>query len=1652
MSSANTQDWVKYSMENHELEGDQLFLIAEGLAKDFSLFPPAKEHADVSMQGLLSKAQISRQYKKQSNLDIDSYIEQVIAPAENPGRVSAPEIIAQLGGRVTNERSDGSFYSAIVDMDFGGSQRLVGFIAQDRSVRNGVWGPEHHMAAANIIEEYSKRSIPIVSMMDTPGADPGEQANINNQAHSISRLITEMCNVDVPNIGIVFGLGYSGGAIPLAASNLIFSVRDGVFSTIQPKGLASIARRLNLSWQECAKYVGVSPFELYRQGNIDGVIDYKPGETGESLNNLRLAIVTGILSIESRTMKFVAENPYILAHYKRSLNRYLNTSEQLQSMETSAGLNLTKCPTEYDNLFGMAFRYLRYLGTRKRIKATTKQQYGRLSDQELPAGELASRADLERRQVFLRWLQDPEKVIYSEQIAKAWKTFNEKKQAVHDERGRIAQLIFGEPRKNYEDARQQLLSTVSMYLYNRWKSQSAGNLQALKQYLKNHEDARRIVRVAELKDPVELLNAIKENVNLGNFFTEQFTHEGRKLLLAKSYRGMSENYLRTQLATEINLLLTSVPFSEKSATVELSREASKFKSENASSLKLNRQIFDDEFSSHIHRANMKGAPLALSEMTVLDVLTQEELRQEFISECENLLLFDSVYDQLINNLDSVAEEANSTRNLAQSSLEELLDTTLSLASRGITVGDLGLDAHSPEEIAERLREQFFSWYLRIAGESRSGEFFRAVEEWKKGSFAAVSDTLLVVVTFIFENLLVSFLRAKREGKRYDGSISPRNIGRRKDFWNRLGIAYHDLLLQNLLKKYSARPDQGHHVFVEEYFTNFEELNEDLLSSDPCEFPGFRVSIEKALKNGIPPCGIVTGLADFDDGKQCMRVGTAISNVAFQAGSFDMASAEKFCKLLVTCAERHLPVICFVSSGGMQTKEGAGALFSMAAVNDRITRFVRDNDLPVIIFGYGNCTGGAQASFVTHPLVQTYYFSGTFMPFAGQIVVQENLPYTSTLSNYLSTQTGSMQGLVKHPFYEGLDEELQKIDGSIPVPTETVRDVVQRVMSGSLLQARPVTIVRGISPKSMELAGSVKRVLIHARGCTAVKLIRIAQQNDIDVVLVQSDPDMDSVAVDMLGESDKVVCIGGNTADESYLNAQSVLSVAEHEKVDSLHPGIGFLSENSQFAELCRLHGINFIGPPVASMNTMGNKSNAINTSLRLDVPVVPGSHGILTSAERAADVAESIGYPVLIKAVHGGGGKGIQVVEKSDNFHELFHQVTAEAKAAFGNGDVYLEKYVTSLRHIEVQLLRDKHGNTHVLGLRDCSVQRDKQKVIEESESTMLTQELRESVLTYTKNLADEVSYEGAGTVEFIYDLANKAVYFMEMNTRLQVEHPVTEHVSGIDIVKQQFRIASNENIADLEVQSNGYSMEVRITAERLAFDSNGVLKFHPDPGEIQEYSLPEEDGVEVISTVAAGKFVSPFYDSLIAQVIVHSTDRSSTIEKMLEYLGRARITGISTNIPLLQRVLKDDVFRKGIYDTDYLPGLLQRTDAEGLIEEIKQASGVESSGIDLESIKIEDSDELKVLCPSTGIFYSTPTPTEPDFVSVGDKVDIASTLCQLEAFKIFSPLSLKNYNAGEDELYSSSQKYEIMRINMASGQQVNAGDLLFVVRPVAAR
>ena len=447
------------------------------------------------------------------------------------------------------------------------------------------------------------------------------------------------------------------------------------------------------------------------------------------------------------------------------------------------------------------------------------------------------------------------------------------------------------------------------------------------------------------------------------------------------------------------------------------------------------------------------------------------------------------------------------------------------------------------------------------------------------------------------------------------------------------------------------------------------------------------------------------------------------------------------------------------------------------------------------------------------------------------------------------------------------------------------------------------------------------------------------------------------------------------------------------------------------------------------------------------MPVVPGSHGILTSAEATAAVGDEIGYPVMLKAVHGGGGKGIKVVRSSSEVKNAFNNVYSEARSAFGNGDLYLEKFVESMRHIEIQILRDSHGVTKVLGLRDCTVQRNNQKVLEESGSTMLPKKLMKQAYKCAEDLAEAVDYFGAGTVEFIYDLNSDAIYFMEMNTRLQVEHPVTEWTSGVSIVGKQYEIAMGKSISDIKIENNGFSIEARIVAEKARLDSKGNIDFLPTPGLVTECKFPSGDKIEVIASVAEGKTISPFYDSMIAQLIVHGKDRKDAINRLKAALDETTIKGVCTNISLLKRILVDDTFINGIYDTGYLPKFLASLDKDALIEEMAY-TGVEKGSSDLQDLLIPGTDEIKVISPMTGIYYSTPSPNDPEFIKVGDHVRMENTLCQIEAMKLFTHISLSGA-PGAGEIFTNDQEYEVVRINQANNAQVNTGDLLFVVKQV---
>ncbi|WP_333565008.1 acetyl-CoA carboxylase biotin carboxylase subunit [Streptococcus parasuis] len=441
----------------------------------------------------------------------------------------------------------------------------------------------------------------------------------------------------------------------------------------------------------------------------------------------------------------------------------------------------------------------------------------------------------------------------------------------------------------------------------------------------------------------------------------------------------------------------------------------------------------------------------------------------------------------------------------------------------------------------------------------------------------------------------------------------------------------------------------------------------------------------------------------------------------------------------------------------------------------------------------------------------------------------------------------------------------------------------------------------------------EKILIANRGEIAVRIIRAARELGIATVAVYSEADKEALHT-ML--ADEAVCIGPARSTDSYLNMQAVISAAVVTGAQAIHPGFGFLSENSKFATLCEEVGIKFIGPSGTVMDTMGDKINARAEMIKAQVPVIPGSDGEVLTIQEALEIAEKIGYPVMLKASAGGGGKGIRKVEKAEDLVPAFESASSEAKAAFGNGAMYMERVVYPARHIEVQILADQHGHVIHLGERDCSLQRNNQKVLEEAPSIAIGQTMRVRIGQAAVRAAQSVGYENAGTIEFLLDEAKGEFYFMEMNTRVQVEHPVTEFVTGVDIVKEQIKIAAGQELSvrQEDVQITGHAIECRINAENPAFN------FAPSPGKISNLYLPSGGvGLRVDSAVYPGYTIPPYYDSMIAKVIVHGENRFEALMKMQRALYELEIEGVVTNTDFQLDLISDKRVVAGDYDTAYL-------------------------------------------------------------------------------------------------------------------------------------
>ncbi|MGN0649363.1 MAG: acetyl-CoA carboxylase biotin carboxylase subunit [Oscillospiraceae bacterium] len=445
-----------------------------------------------------------------------------------------------------------------------------------------------------------------------------------------------------------------------------------------------------------------------------------------------------------------------------------------------------------------------------------------------------------------------------------------------------------------------------------------------------------------------------------------------------------------------------------------------------------------------------------------------------------------------------------------------------------------------------------------------------------------------------------------------------------------------------------------------------------------------------------------------------------------------------------------------------------------------------------------------------------------------------------------------------------------------------------------------------------------KILIANRGEIAIRIMRACRELGIKTVAVYSTADRSALHAQI---ADEAVCIGPAATKDSYLNTKAILAACEITHAEAIHPGFGFLSENAEFARLCEKCGITFIGPSPEVMDAMGDKANAKKTMISAGVPVVPGSDGVVPTVEDAKKICAEIGYPVMVKASAGGGGRGIRLVESEDKLEKLYIEAQQEALQFFGNDEVYIEKFIVNPRHIEIQLLADNYGNVVHLGERDCSLQRRNQKVLEESPSPIMTPELRERMGTAAVAAAKVSGYQNAGTIEFLVD-KDKNFYFMEMNTRIQVEHPVTELVTGIDLVKAQIRIAAGEKLwlTQDDIRVDGHAIECRINAEDPRHN------FRPCPGKIKSLHVPGGFNVRIDSAVYAGYEITPFYDSMIGKMLVKAPTREEAIMKMRVALSEFIIEGVETNIDFQLQLLKNSDFEKGDFDI----GFLNRTNIMG--------------------------------------------------------------------------------------------------------------------------
>ncbi len=1510
---------------DRDIDIASLFLIEEQIIeslRSYVLRFSGKKKLVPEYRGCLDKNDIISQVKYAEEFDYYEYYNSFIAPTEGPGlehRLSAKDIYERLDKKTIAFYESGPFFMAhciLFDSSDRGRNRETGIIGQNHKIARGIFQPDHHHKTIEYLRFFEKLKLPVITLMDTPGADAGAAANENLQSHSISACIAEFARINIPTIGIIVGAGNSGGAIPYATTDRILCFEDAYMSTIHPAALADIVQRLGFTKEQCAKFVRISSYELCMDGYVDAIIRMKGTESGESdednSNNIALAVLDCLDDIENSIKK----RPDIL-----KLDRIKET-------------------------------YPHYLANilNKEIDRNIKKLHKIFS--------ISQGRDDERSGNTMSF------VDYCRRIE------------------RTARL------------RMRLKFTTASY----WNEQNTVIEQ--EKYANSIQVPSEEGGEQQFSDYIEKLSSIKIS-----FLPDDFQKAVKREFGSHIIRQVFEFRLKEKrskrrkhkIAYEFILFLISA---HKSRTPEFLKVFIRHISRNFQ--------FPAEF------IETRGAEPGNLEELMSYIYPQLVLHSNHMISLFNTIRY--CFDNINTLIPSIKLEHELPRSDAESLLKNTIKTDI---------------------------QDFKKWIFRnIKCHSKA---VNSILKAMKRHYPRVPVELINVIEAILTINVPSLYQT-----RYKAKITPQNIP--EDYWIKLDRAYKDAIISNILERVKR---EKKYISVDDilgFFHGFSEIDNDIVSVNPTDFPEFSKSIKKGLKSRYHNA-LVTGTAYFkdSDGKG-IQVGLIISNNEFQAGSTDMASGEKFARAFSLFGQKGLPVIMFISSGGMQTKEGTGSLYTMSIANDSINKFTEYSSLPVICFAFRDCTGGAQASFVTHPSIFSFYLSGTELPFAGARVVPEPLPYPCRLSNYLVAKPGAMSGLVKNPFDTFLDSEFIKLgDPDLKIPALSITDVISKLLIKQLKKLDEKPITAQVPAKSIKKQHFTK-VMIPNRGDVAITLIRKLRRKGITPILGHSRSDRFSLAYTQASIYGHTVELGPGPVSQSYLKKNNIIQAAKTFGAEAIHPGIGFLAENYEFASLCHDNQIVFIGPSPESIRLMGDKAKAREIMAGSGIPVVPGSDGTVNDPESAKETASDIGYPVMLKAAYGGGGRGMRMVFSEDEMEASFSEAFQEAKSSFGTGDIYIEKLITESRHIEVQIVSDMDGNIIILGERDCTVQRNHQKLIEESPSPVLSEELRRRVFEYAEKAVHASRYFSAGTVEFIMDLKTGEIYFMEMNTRLQVEYGVSELVTGQDIISHQINIAQGIPlpVSQDDIKLDGYAMEVRVNAESISKTGDTI----PRTGIVEDVQFPEEEWLRVDTYIYPGCRISPYYDSMIAKILIWAPDRDEGIARMTDVLNRTVIKGIPTNIPLQKLILKDKKFQSGIYSTSFLKEFFENEDISELFDEDAESTMHDAQSIfSSDNINVPDSDMVKILANTDGVYYRSPNPAANPFIDIGDIIDSKTTVCLLESMKKYYPikLSLFTYRKGDDErpVYPCS-RYKVVQFLVEDSSEVEKGQAIIIIQPAA--